>query len=120
MALHKVTVKLYDDVDRTQDWIHFCYIDTAMYNKFNKRLCSFRKTRTDWIREWLKNDFNLPFKSRDELNLAKDAIRDSFKSEYPELFLASLSDRQGWVRVWMTKKVGDALNAKRPAIHNRS
>ena len=107
MALHKVTIKLYNDLDRTQAWVHFCYVNDKVYLKFNN-MCSCRRTRTEWIRYWIKKDFNLFLTSINELNLAKDAIRDSFKAEYPELFLSSLTDRQGWIRVWLTKKIEEA------------
>ena len=109
LELRKVTLKLYDDNARDAAWIHFAYVDKNVFKIFTKERVAAEKTIAWWIRKWVKDDFDLPIMSKNELNIAKDAIRNVFKAEYPEIYTAGITDRQGWTRLWLTKKMEDEL-----------
>lgn len=107
----KLILKLVNEVTDKVEWIHLCYIDNALYSKFLKatELCT--TDMNDIISRWAKEDFNieLNMSSSKDIEILKELIKDFYKRAHPELVIESATDRQGWVRVWITKKMKEEL-----------
>lgn len=102
----KVLLKIENDTG--YKWVHLCYVDTKIYEEF-KKFCSgdLNKSLSDWCRE----DFNteLQVKSSEDLQRLKDLLKEYYQKIYPELYRDSRTDRQGWIRVWVTDKMRKAV-----------
>lgn len=41
--------------------------------------------------------------------ILKKLIREYYKTAHPHIFIESSTDRQGWTRTWITKKMKEEL-----------
>lgn len=93
------------------EWRHLCYVDKGLCDTYlattNKTMVDMNKTIVDWC----KKDFGKTIKlnTRKSMEELRDVIKDYYKSRYPELYHDSATDRQGWVRVWVTEKMKGEL-----------
>ena len=44
-----------------------------------------------------------------EIEVLKGLVKNFYKRAHPELYIDSPTDRQGWLRVWLTKKIKEEL-----------
>lgn len=110
--LSAVKIKVIDDSTGEYAWVHMCYVGTDVYLRFLKTLDCSRKEVADYVCKWLKQDFNYKttMTHSNDILILKSLVRDFYKKAYPSLFLdTGKSDRQGWLRVWVTKKMEEEL-----------
>ena len=97
-------IKLLIKVDSSpSQWNHFCYIEESVYNAFVS--IGNKGSINSIISRWCKEDFDVdnPALSMEEIQELKDLIKSHYKEKYPEVYRDSDTDRQGWVRVWVTE-----------------
>ena len=100
--LKKVQFKLGDG-----SWVHFCYVDSELKGDF---VTVSDESLAPWVKRWAEEDYNLSqVDTPEELAELKEAIRQEYQEKYPELFLPSRTDNQGWVRVWLTQHIKEEL-----------
>lgn len=92
-------------------WTHLCYIDEELYKRFldEKKMATVDLNQI--ISKWCKEDFgiNLVVNKQEDLDSLKSVVKAHYESFYPELYRESKTDRQGWVRIWITKKMKEEL-----------
>ena len=102
--LIKFLVKvLNEDTDRLS-WEHLCYAPRGLYLKFLKVKDLERFQMADFVARWAKEDFNidLPMSTYKDIAILRELVLDKYSSAYPHLVRKSETDRQGWMRVWVT------------------
>lgn len=108
----KVVIKVLDATSEKIKWIHLCYLEESLYRKF----CEDKQIQpTDFnevLARWCKEDFDLELSmsSSKDLYLLKGAVKDFYKRAHPDIYVDSVTDRQGWLRVWVTRKIKEELN----------
>jgi hypothetical protein len=107
----KVLIKVIDDETDKFSWVHICYADKRVYLAFLERLSCDRKDFAEWLSKWAKEEFNveLPMTHTNDIIVLKKLIRDRFKRAHPMLFIESNTDHQGWIRIWVTRKMMEEL-----------
>lgn len=109
--LKKVLIKVVNEDHDRSEWTHISYIDRSLYNKFIYREGVETIDLNDYLSRWAKEDFNadLAMSSKNDIKVLKELVKDFYRRAYPELFISSSTDRQGWFRVWLTKKIKEEL-----------
>ena len=110
--LIKFLVKvLNEDTDRLS-WEHLCYAPRGLYLKFLKVKDIERFQMADFVARWAKEDFNidLPMATYKDIAILRELVLDKYSSAYPHLVRKSETDRQGWMRVWVTNHMERDLN----------
>ena len=104
----KVLIKIHDNETDADKWVHLCYIDSDLFSKF---VTVASEPLNEYIREWARVDFKeaLSINSTDDILKLKALIFKFYKHKYPELCRESKTDRQGWVRVWITSRLKEEL-----------
>ena len=64
------------------------------------------------IKEWIKQDFGYDMITMEDMVKAKNSIKSIYAEQYPDIYLDSEGDRQGWVRVWLSDKITKLLEVK--------
>ena len=108
--MRKIQLKLFD-VRRNQNfWFHFCYIPQELWKQYQNK---YKVNNMDvQVKDWIKQDFGFEVTHMEDIQKAKDAIKEKYSQMYPQVFLGSESDRQGWARVWLTEKITKLLEDK--------
>lgn len=112
MELRKFLVKMINQKRDRAEWVHVSYVDAKLYDIFMSRKHIDSSDLNDYLSRWVKEDFNvdLAMSSDRDLFIMKELIKDFYKRAHPELYIESSTDRQGWVRVWLSKKMKEELN----------
>lgn len=109
--LRKVLIKVVNEDHDRSEWTHISYIDRNLYDRFieSKRIDTI--DLNDYLSRWAKEDFNidLAMSSKNDIRVLKILVKNFYKRAHPELFINSSTDRQGWFRVWLTKKIKEEL-----------
>ncbi len=110
--LGKILIKVVNETHDRPEWTHISYIDRDLYNKFMQEKGIETTDLNDFLSRWAKEDFNinLPMSSKNDIRVLKELVRDFYKRAHPELYIESNTDRQGWLRVWLTRKIKEELN----------
>ena len=110
----KVLIKCIDELDDNYKWMHLCYADYNLYQTFLKTMGISRKDLSVYISKWVKQDFNYDtsMSYRNDIFILRQLIRENYKIAYPELVIDSETDRQGWLRVWLTKHMKQEIDKK--------
>lgn len=110
--LTKVLIKVVNEKHDRTEWTHISYIDSSLYKNFlnSKYIATFEMN--DYLSRWAKEDFNvsIPMSSKNDIQVLKELVKNFYKRAHPELYIESATDRQGWFRVWLTKKMKEELN----------
>lgn len=103
-ALIKFLVKVLNENTDTVSWEHLCYAPKDLYLKFIKTKHLERFQMADYVSRWAKEDFNidLPMTTYKDIALLRELVLDKYNSAYPHLVRRYETDRQGWMRVWVT------------------
>lgn len=111
MKLAKVKIKVINDSTDQFEWFHICYVDENLYLNFLEKIGCTRREVSDYIAKWVMNDFNyeLTMTHSNDILILKRLVKDFYRKAYPSLYIDSNTDRQGWVRTWMTKKMQEEL-----------
>lgn len=105
MELTKVQIKVKLG-RRGFTWVHFCYIPLEVKREFDEYVTPKNQLANYWITKWAVEDFGkVNLETEQDLANLKNLIRDRYKTEYPELYIESNTDNQGWLRVWYTKNM---------------
>lgn len=113
MELSKVQFKVTLNDGESFSWIHFCYAPTEVKEDFDRIVNIDKMISNHWIEKWMLKEFGLVYTDDyDGFLLVKETIKDKYKILYPDFFLPSLTDSQGWLRVWYTNNMIEEL-AKR-------
>ena len=102
--LIKFLVKVLNEDTDKLSWEHLCYAPRALYLKFLKDKDVDRFQMADFVSRWAKEDFNvdLPMSTAKDITILRELVLDKYHSAYPHLVRKTVTDRQGWVRVWVT------------------
>lgn len=108
----KVLIKVVNEEHDKAEWTHISYIDRSLYRMFLEKKNIDSSDMNDYISRWAKEDFNinLAMSSKNDIRILKNLVKDFYKRAHPELFIESPTDRQGWIRVWLTRKMKEELN----------
>lgn len=109
--LTKVILKIRDPQSNTHKWIHLCYIPQALFEEYRKATQQGFTNLNETLARWAKEDFNeeLSVETAAELDKLKTLVKQHYKQLYSEIYLEQTTDRQGWLRVWITKKIREEL-----------
>lgn len=109
--LGKIVIKVVNEAHDRAEWTHISYIDKVLYDKFMKKEHIESIELNDYLSRWVKEDFNidLAMSSKNDIRVLKELVKDFYKRAHPELYIESHTDRQGWLRVWLTKKIKEEL-----------
>lgn len=110
-TLKKVQIKVIDDISDSIKWEHVAYVDRDLYDVFLHDMGCSRAEFANYIAKWVKQDFNytITMAHRNDIEVAKALVKKRYQKAYPELFVDSPTDRQGWMRMWLNKKMKDEL-----------
>lgn len=111
MAKTKILLKiLHEDKDAAL-WTHLCYVDSDLYNAYIEHFNVISSDLNGILARWIQETLNVEMvitKKRD-LEIARGLIKDYYSRVYPEIYIESESDRQGWMRVFVTQKMKEDL-----------
>ena len=109
--LTKVLIKVFDDKSNSNKWIHLCYIPEQLYEAYKLQKPDDLMNLNSTLSRWVKEDFNkdLSVMSAMELETMKTLVKSFYKETYPDVYLEQTTDRQGWLRVWIVKKMKEDI-----------
>lgn len=105
--MKKIQLKAFDRRRNQNSWFHFCYISDDLWKEYTS--VTGVNNIDSQVKMWLKQDFNFEIKYVEDIYEARDLIKKLYADMYPNLYLDSEGDRQGWSRVWLTAKINDLL-----------
>lgn len=110
-ALIKFLLKVLDENKDHLVWEHLCYAPKELYLKFLDKMSIERFEMGDFVSKWAKEDFNieLPMTTAKDIAILKELVIDKYSSTYPHLLRRSSTDRQGWLRVWVSSHMEKEL-----------
>ena len=110
----KLLVKIHDGDGKAAKWVHLCYIDSELFSKFTTIA---QYSTNDYLKQWILEDFGTDVLSeKNDLISSKSLLKfrelicKRYKNQYPDLCRQSKTDRQGWVRVWVSEHIRKELN----------
>lgn len=111
MELHKIVLKVLNTERDKIEWVHVSYMDRNLYNRFVQENDLKYSDLNDYFSRWAKEDFNitLSMSSTNDIKVLKKLVRGYYKRAHPEIFIDSTTDRQGWMRMWLTRKIKEEL-----------
>ena len=106
--MEKIQLKAFDRRRNQNFWFHFCYLPHDVWLKYREVFQE--DTNLDaQIKAWLKQDFDFEIEYMEDVYEAKEHIKRLYAEVYPEVYLPTEGDRQGWARVWLTAKINKLL-----------
>lgn len=111
MNFTKLLIKVVNEQTENVEWTHISYISPDIYNRYMKENNLTSADLNDVISRWCYEDFRvkLPMSTNKDIAVLKSLIKDFYKRAHPELYIESPTDRQGWIRIWLTKKMKEDL-----------
>lgn len=105
--MEKIQIKAFDRRRNQNIWVHFCYIADDIWTAYQN---AFGKVNMDsQVKTWLKEEFDFEIATIEDVYKAKDLIKQVYATTYPDVYLHTEGDRQGWTRVWLTGKINNML-----------
>lgn len=110
--LEKMLIKVVNEENDKPEWTHLSYVDSKLYTRLMDEKHLETSDLNDLLSRWAKEDFNasLSMSSKNDILILKHLVKDFYKRAHPELYIDSPTDRQGWLRVWLTRKIKEELN----------
>ena len=107
----KILLKVLNINKNQVEWVHFCYIDQELYNKFLNEKNPQGEPMNATIARWCNEDFcvDLNMSSTTDVIMLREIVKDFYKRAHPDVYIDSKTDRQGWLRVWVTRKIKEEL-----------
>lgn len=107
----KVKIKVVDDATDQFLWFHFCYMKSEVYYEFLTKLGITRSDLAGYISRWVEDDFGYKtsMTHSNDILVARKLIMEFYHKAYPYFFRETITDRQGWVRAWLTKHMEEEL-----------
>ena len=102
--LIKFLVKVLNEDTDKLSWEHLCYAPKELYLKFLRVKGLERFQMADFVSSWAREDFNieLPISTYRDIAILRELVLDKYSNAYPHLLRKSETDRQGWMRVWVS------------------
>ena len=118
MEISKLVIKVFDDLDGSLHWMHFCYVNKELYLSFLELMDCDRADLTQFFSKWLKEEFciDLGMTKRRDIEVLKEIIRDKYRRAHPHLFIEGTTDRQGWLRIWVSEHMEKEIKRCRKKI----
>lgn len=112
--LIKLLLKVLDENRDKLVWEHLCYVPKELYLKFLRAYGLERFEMADYVTRWAKEDFNidLPMTTAKDITILRELVIDKYRSVYPHLTRKSQTDRQGWLRVWVSTHMEKELRKR--------
>lgn len=109
--LKKIQIKVIDDISDDIKWEHLAYAEPAVYDEFLKTMGCSRKEFANYVSKWAFFDFNikLTMAHRNDIETLRVLVKERYKKAYPDLYVESETDRQGWMRAWLTKHMKEEI-----------
>lgn len=109
--LIKVTEPVPDTLGGKIKWVHLCYVPEELCRTYKEEKPEDFYNLNATLARWAKADFGeeLSVEKVEDLDTLKSLIREFCKKVYPDIYLEQATDRQGWLRVWVTKKMKEDL-----------
>lgn len=111
MNIAKVMIKLTNEGNEA--WTHLCYVDKNLYVKYaaERKKKYHELMLNDALESWAKQTLkkSVVLLTTEDLAELKALVKTHYKKKYPELFINSGTDRQGWMRVWVTEMMEEEL-----------
>lgn len=106
MATTKILIKLQNKSAKQPKWVHVCYVDRDLFEAYKKHLGkSPERTLNDELERWARQTLgekDIKVSTVQEFLKLKTLVKDYYKNLYPSVYIDSPTDRQGWMRVWVT------------------
>ena len=115
-ALTKLLIKIEEPIPETSEtrpkWIHLCYVPEELCKRYRELKPEELMNLNVTLARWAKKDFDkdLKIENAEDLEVLKGLIKEFCKRVYPDIYLEQTTDRQGWLRVWVTKNMKEDLN----------
>jgi hypothetical protein len=108
--LIKLLIKI--DSGDTNKWVHLCYIPEKICNSYKEKYPDYASDLRGTIARWSKEDFGkeIIVETAEDLETLKGAVKEFCKEAYSDIYLEQVTDRQGWMRVWITRKMKEDLS----------
>lgn len=103
-SLIKFLVKVLNEDTDKLSWEHLCYAPRGLYLQFLKTKGLERFQMADYVSRWAQEDFNvdLPMTTAKDIAILRELVLDKYSNAYPHLIRKTETDRQGWMRVWVS------------------
>ena len=109
MEVQKIQVKIRRS-DKTFIWSHFCYVPEELKRNFDKYVNTLGLPSNYWISKWAQENFGITkVDTLIDVWRLKTDIKNLYKERYPELFIETATDKQGWLRVWYANNMEQEL-----------
>lgn len=113
-ALKKVMLKVVHEERHAKKralWTPLCYVNSSIYNTFFSVFKIEKSDLCDFISKWVQEDFNLTFDftKKNDMRILKELVSDKYRILYPYIYYSDLIDGNGWVRVWISEKMGKEI-----------
>lgn len=111
MRTKKLILKLLDNNTGKMKWFHVCYIGERLYKTFLTKMDIEPYEYADYIADWFKQDFgvDITMTTKRDLCILKGTVKERYRALYPTIYNNTDIDTQGWVRVWLSKKMEEEL-----------
>lgn len=113
-GLIKFVVKVLDENKDKLVWEHLCYVPTDLYLMFLRQKGIERVEMSDYLSRWAKQDFNIdiPMTTARDITILRELVVDKYRTVYPHMARRTPTDRQGWVRVWVSDHMERDMNRR--------
>ena len=109
--LTKVIIKIVEKETGYKKWIHLCYLPESLFEAYREHTQVGFTQLNETLARRAKEDFSVDTEviTDVELEELKTLVKEYYKKLYPEVYLEQTTDRQGWLRIWITKKIKEEL-----------
>lgn len=110
--LKKILLKVINDSTDNFEWVHLAYADEELYLRFLQEMNCSRIEFANYVSKWVVEDFNLSLTMahKNDISIVKKLVKDRYQKAHPYLVTNNgNTDRQGWMRVWVSKKMDEEL-----------
>jgi hypothetical protein len=100
--------------NKIEKWVHVCYVDSQLHKEILEKYPAFGNQFNELLSRWCMEDFQvrLNMTTWEDLLLLRELVKKHYKDAYPDIYNPSETDRQGWMRVWVTKKMKEEIYGK--------
>lgn len=105
--MKKISLKLYDGETDTVKWIHMCYVEKELWEKFSTKFDITKEDMAGYIADWANEDYNveLSMSTKTDLIILRELIKQRYEELYP-LFKREFSkDMLGWTKIWVSQRM---------------
>ena len=118
-ATRKISLKV--DRGGQMVWTHFCYVNPEIFEAFLEVTNTKRTQMKKWLTKWAEEDFNwvIDFSEFSHIKLLKELVIDKYRRVYPHLYYNNAVDTHGWMRCWVSEKMGKEIRKNDKPTYNR-